>query len=1083
MLSYKNASLVGSGLFALLFCLTLGLVMPLHYGMAQSWNSTYGDQIHLQFMQEDAAYRLRVEQIEQRLYQYMNDPSRDIDSTGVFTIPVVVHIMHRVADSIPAPSTSNPTNEQIEAGIKWLNDAFRNRGVFQGGPDFTNAKNHLPELVDPNFLDTKIEFCLAQTDPDGNQTNGIHRVASSLSDLVFDAECSSIPGSDQDHCLRAPHYWDTHEYMNIWLVNSICADDSLGGNNCDIRGYSRNAAAHGEMLDGPVIEAKYWGTSADSQTISILQVGRYLNLLSTSFSNPGDPLCQNDDCLATGDRVCDTPPVGDDGDVFCGNLVNSCYTDGNDPSPLNPFAQVDVDDIYENFMDSRNMDCKNSFTPGQRLRMRRALLQVRNSLLQSNVCSYQFTNASLEEIVSPASVLCLDPLKPLVRVINTGTFDITSLKFQQQLDQLNPLSHRWTGNLPVGDTAIIELKQLSPGAIGMHKLRVEIVEVNEEPGDFEVIDNVQNKEFYFFQSNHVISDFPYCVDGEERGEFPKDWKNANPDGLLSFEMYATSHCSTNGEYAFLYNSSKGGASLSGTRDYLISPRFDLTEYNQASLNFDVAYKAAEQGQDLNLRVWVKKASNGEMIATPYQKGRCDLQTAQGPCTPIPTAWTPMSCQDWRTEEINLDAYVGEEIFIIFEVELESSASQNLYLDNLCLDANIECPVPTHIPTKAGVYVANKLCVDKDGWSHYWKSAQAEPVTEDDLLLLSIKYEEDNDLLLPPGEVKILVRDGYGNGGYDLSALAPYVSNEMGWFVMGRCFWTTPLIQANDSVLVRFYYSDTDLQDLQTALPNGMQESDMVFYTIEAGLNPDPILGHEGIENDQYREYRSGEEANLRQWVWKDHGGFQSATYAVQTMGSGGGGTGGDGLGSGALYPPKIQNFQGIQYTQRLSLSWTTLMEWGTTEFEVYRSLDGENFELLGAPLEAQGNRLLPTEYQYHDESAEEGMNHYFIRLRHANGLTVASDTIKVLFDPARFVNVFPNPTSDFLNIALEVDEPRRVHLGIYDGKWSKLVEDKWLQVRTESRQINIQHLAPGIYFFVVRYDAKDYRGKLVKLGL
>lgn len=1071
--------MVGSGLFALLF-LSFGLVVPFQYGHAQSWNPAFGDKIHLQRMQQDAGYKTHVDQIDQRLYRSMSTPSDDNTRSAVLTIPVVIHIMHTPGDSVPSAFTSNPTDEQIQAGLAWLNDAFRNRGPFEGGPFYTNALSHVNSLN----ADTEIEFCLAKTDPNGDVTNGINRVSTELSNLVYDADCPNGSNSDQDLCMRQLSQWNSEDYMNIWLVNSICTQSG----NCQIKGYSYNAGMHGHVLDGPVIEANYWGTGPSEQTVSILQVGRYLNLLTTFFT-PGSGLtCENGDCLNSGDRICDTPPDADGGEVFCldGSTTNTCSTDADDHSALNPYT-TDVEDIYENYMDGGNMECKNSFTPDQKTRMRKILLQERKSLLQSNACNLNYTNANLHRILSPVRALSIDPLMPKVRIINTGTKSIQSLSVEQIVDQMPAKITDWTGTLEPGDSLDLDLQSVSINLPGTHQIAVSLTNINGSAEDFISIDNQKIKRFYFFVNDHAVANFPYCADAED-GKLPAFWRLGNLDQKLSFDIHETAQCGANGNKVIRYNSSGSWndstglyAGPQGTHDLLITPRLDLRDISQATLTFDVAYKTAGPGRDMKLRVGVIHRQ-GELTSL-YQKGRNDLETSQSPYNPELIAWEPLDCNDWRTEEIDLADYVGQDIFLVFDLELESEYSQNFYLDNICLDAVLECPVPDKIPSKAGEYIADQMCTDKHGWTHYWKTAGAEPTTSDDLLLLSIKHNEDNGLVLPPGEVKILLTEGYGRGGYSLTNTAPYVANELGWHVMGRCFWTNPLIQSNDSVLVRFYYDDADVEDLGQALSStGMEESKMIFYTLEPGLNPDPRLGHESVLAEQFKEYRTGTEPNLRQWTWTDHSGFRSATFAVAQLSSGGGGTGGDGLGSGALYPPAIKDFAGQQIGQRISLSWSTEMEWATTEFVVYKSTDGVNYVAMDF-MEARGYALQESSYKIRDEDPADGINRYFVQLKHNNGMLVSSDTLQVKFDPAKVVNVYPNPSPDFLRIALEVEEPATIQFGIYDGQWRQLVRDSWMQEGNQSQEIDIQSLAPGIYFYVVQYRGKDYRGKIIKLGL
>src|SRR5690554_453147 len=87
---------------------------------------------------------------------------RTANSTNqVLTMPVVVHVIHNGQSVGVGP---NIADGQVLSQITILNQDF-NR--MAGTPGFN---------TDPVGADTEVQFCLAQTDPNGNVTNGINRV-------------------------------------------------------------------------------------------------------------------------------------------------------------------------------------------------------------------------------------------------------------------------------------------------------------------------------------------------------------------------------------------------------------------------------------------------------------------------------------------------------------------------------------------------------------------------------------------------------------------------------------------------------------------------------------------------------------------------------------------------------------------------------------------------------------------------------------------------------------------------------------------------------------------------------------------
>jgi hypothetical protein len=275
----------------------------------------------------------------------------------IYTVPVVVHITHN-------NGAENISDAQVIAGIQHLNDAFRKIPPFDG----------------QGSTDIEIQFCLAQQDDYGNFTTGIDRVQSSLTNLDMETE---------DINLKNLSRWDPESYVNVWLVNEINSL-SIGAG---VAGYAYFASSHGGPEDGIVCEARWFGSSADNSKIHIHEFGHYFNLYHTFQGG-----CSNDNCLVNGDKVCDTPPDASIAVSGCSTPPNSCFSDDDDITVINPFRPVadggsgDQDDMINNYMDYGDQVCQNAFTAGQKERMVAALTDIRGSLLNSRGCLNICTN-------------------------------------------------------------------------------------------------------------------------------------------------------------------------------------------------------------------------------------------------------------------------------------------------------------------------------------------------------------------------------------------------------------------------------------------------------------------------------------------------------------------------------------------------------------------------------------------------------------------------------------------------------------------------------------------------------------------
>jgi PKD repeat protein len=285
-------------------------------------------------LRKDASFVAREKALNQALAQkhYLRVSAAP---PAVVTLPVVVHIINEDPNAY--------TDAAVIQAIQSLNDAYSASGTFAGGR-----------------TDTRIQFCLAKTAPDGGRTTGIVRTHSFLSDFDYDME------ADQLIALGA---WDRKRYINIWLVSNIRSeymqDFSCGTwTRLTMGGYA--GAGSDVVVSGLGVD------------LVAHEMGHYLSLAHTFAARD----CRNDDCLTDGDMVCDTPPERTISGGGCTALQNSCDTDS-----LSGFT-TDVDDLPDNFMDyGSGAGCVMGFTPGQAERMQNFIATQLPLMINSTVCN------------------------------------------------------------------------------------------------------------------------------------------------------------------------------------------------------------------------------------------------------------------------------------------------------------------------------------------------------------------------------------------------------------------------------------------------------------------------------------------------------------------------------------------------------------------------------------------------------------------------------------------------------------------------------------------------------------------------
>jgi Pregnancy-associated plasma protein-A len=286
--------------------------------------------------------------------------------TELLRIPVVVHVIHNnAALTIGGKSNANISDEQIKSQIEVLNEDYRRKA------------NTLGFNTNPVGTDMNIEFYLAETDPDGNTTNGITRKFSDKQ--TFD------PFSDADQALLSKlSYWPSDCYLNIWTT--ALANNYLGFSAFPYAPNISGLEYEGDKkVDGVFIDYRYFGRNTDVITSKYYkfgrttthEVGHWLGLIHTW----GDEDCGDD-------YVGDTPVAQNANlTVFCNDKFSNC-------------KGTRTRNMIENYMDYTIDSCMNVFTIGQMQRVdsvfkdsdsRKKLVECSARLPESEIIDLQIT--------------------------------------------------------------------------------------------------------------------------------------------------------------------------------------------------------------------------------------------------------------------------------------------------------------------------------------------------------------------------------------------------------------------------------------------------------------------------------------------------------------------------------------------------------------------------------------------------------------------------------------------------------------------------------------------------------------------
>ncbi len=157
--------------------------------------------VHEWLVETQPEYRARRLEAERQTRQSVDSGEAMRVVATLITIPVVVHIVHRLPEE-------NIADGQVKSQMKVLNSDFRTKNA---------DKRNVPAVWKGLLTDANIEFVLASEDPSGNPTTGITRTATTVESFGVDNGVKSSKGGGVDA-------WPTDRYLNIWvcrLSNSL----------------------------------------------------------------------------------------------------------------------------------------------------------------------------------------------------------------------------------------------------------------------------------------------------------------------------------------------------------------------------------------------------------------------------------------------------------------------------------------------------------------------------------------------------------------------------------------------------------------------------------------------------------------------------------------------------------------------------------------------------------------------------------------------------------------------------------------------------------------------------------------------
>ena len=126
---------------------------------------------------------------------------------------------------------------------------------------------------------------------------------------------------------------------------------------------------------------------------------------------------------------------------------------------------------------------------------------------------------------------------------------------------------------------------------------------------------------------------------------------------------------------------------------------DLSNMDVAKLTFDVAYARYDASKFDKLRVWAVSCDGTQQLL--YDKSGSTLATAPDQIG----LFTPADCSQWRNETVNLSAFAGKTVELVFENV--GGWGNRLFLDNILIQETGVSPPCPQSQLLAGTIAAGK----------------------------------------------------------------------------------------------------------------------------------------------------------------------------------------------------------------------------------------------------------------------------------------------------------------------------------------------------------------------------------------
>ena len=601
-------------------------------------------------------YAAERQKMEQQIYSILknkqNNPNarigaNDCQPSGVFTIPVVVHVIHK-GEAIG--TGTNISDAQIQNAIQGMNQQWRR--------------------ITGDGVDMEIQFVLAVRDTNNNSTNGITRHDGRIfpryvTNGIYSADTTT--GANENTVINQT-YWDRSKYINIWVADIRGAGGwaSLFGNYTFFVHYNSGSSTYShEMGHTFSLHHTFAGDGSGSGTGNSTQC----------------PV--NNDCLLDGDWICDTPPHKK---TECSS--STCTSNGT------------LDNSFKNYMSY--CGTRTRFTQGQKDRVKENFYNYYISLIYSTAL-IPITTPLEVGIVSIENNLdepICNNFIPKIKIKNSGTTTITNLKIASYVDGALYNTKTISTNLQRNVINTFNLNAIVFNSVGQHNLKFVISEMNGSTTDFQELNNQVCKDILVRTA--ITSSM--CLNFED-SSMNNILRPTNTN--FSPQIVNVVGCNTSGSKALGYLSFNGNKN--SYKDYFYLPYLKMDSAYLVYLKYNYSYKKGNKYIEYNEDPYVYFefiSACDSSVLSEYTHQLYSAITVEGYDSINP--WYPSACNDWSEDIFDLRYKIGSNEDVLIKVNIHADITdkqrpyQNLFFDNFCIKKYYKIDVNSNIDY-VGIY--------------------------------------------------------------------------------------------------------------------------------------------------------------------------------------------------------------------------------------------------------------------------------------------------------------------------------------------------------------------------------------------